>query len=268
MRCKTVSEIINAFPTSLREIIGHIRLPGDHGAHLAQTLRYGKLVGASDGSLLTHNQQQIGGHSYSLQAWETDKNNITGYAVTPHSPQMSSTTTELYGLLGAVLSVFLITSGHNITSSKCPITIYADNEQAINKAKQLQPPLNISETDADDYDIWRLMIDIQQHIPIKLHFQWTKGHQNEHNGKLIYGPFPRDVQLNIKMDELAKRGAHESKARGKSLRRPVYSTTILSFYDKNNQLIQNIRKYITYNLNAPQMIQYMEKKFGWDSNIR
>ena len=64
------------------------------------------------------------------------------------------------------------------------------------------------------------------------------------------------------MDELAKKGAYKARDKAIALRRPVYSTTVLGFYNNENQQIQNIRKHITYTLNAPQMIKYIDKKFN------
>ena len=55
-----------------------------------------------------------------------------------------------------------------------------------------------------EYDLWRLIWDCKHSTSVKINVKWVKGHQDEDTkGQKIHGPFQREVQLNIDMDEKA-----------------------------------------------------------------
>ena len=100
---KTLRDTVNALPPALRNVLGTIQFPNNDGSLLVQSLQQGMLLGSCDGSVISKYNPYQRGHAYSLQDWNTDKNNIIGYSPTPMTNTMSSLTTELYGVLATAL---------------------------------------------------------------------------------------------------------------------------------------------------------------------
>ena len=118
--------------------------------------------------------------------------------------------------------------------------MYCDNKEVIDKATNVEPILNISETKKTEYDLWQLLHLIRKNMSLKIEFEWIKWHQDRNKeGKQIYGPFSRPVQLNILMD------MYESKGAGlfpnQIMVRHVFSTTKIGFFNSNgiNRIYEN-----------------------------
>ena len=93
-----------------------------------------------------------------------------------------------------------------------------------------------------------------------------KGHQDtDKHGNLLHGPFKKEVQLNILVDELATRGMEIGKIL--KLRRPNFSTTVLSIYDKDGKHINDVRSYMTEKINGGRLMEYMKKRRGWTQQV-
>ena len=158
---KQLKTIIDSLPTSLRTTLGEIHLPLDNGCELIEALNTGQLLGASDGSVRTNKTKTIGGHSYSLRHWNTDKYKLTGKSPTPYSTTITSLTTELYGLLATTISLLVLTKTHQhriVPSASATLT--SDNEQAVKMAKEYEPAINISDTLKPEYDVQLLLYQI------------------------------------------------------------------------------------------------------------
>ena len=259
----TVSEIIEALPQVWRQMLGNIQIPEDEGKYIYHSLHKGDVIGASDGSVVELNNESYGGHSYSAQSWNTDNLRICGEAPTPHSTKVTSLTTELYGLMATTLVIYILSKKYGTQyPASTTINITADNEQAIQMGNEWNPPLNISETNTHEYDLWVLLYQLKQASPVNLTYTWIKGHQDQlKSGEKIFGPFTRPVQLNIQMDILAKRAASQSTLH--QTIRPVYSTTAMGIYTPHNVYIGDIHEYIQYVMTAKQLIDYLINKNKW-----
>ena len=123
--------------------------------------------------------------------------------------------------------------------------------------------INITETNIPEYDIKLLIQKITQLIPVQVHFQWIKGHQNElNNGERIHGPFPRLVQTNIEMDTKAAEAILIAKSI--QIKRPTYCTTKLGLYNKNNEFVYDIREQLLYNNRYNDLWTYLKDKNKWE----
>lgn len=81
---------------------------------------------------------------------------------------MTSLTTELYGLLAVTIFLYTLQQHYNIKQNhKCKVAIYCDNQQAINMANEMEPPINISKTLVPEYDLQQLLHSIQQLLKLK-----------------------------------------------------------------------------------------------------
>jgi hypothetical protein len=100
-------------------------------------------VGATDGSVINTFQSLYGGHAATIQSEHHDINSFTMYSPSPHSTEMSSTTTELYAYIAIVVMIHLLSIAHSITNGK--IIIYIDNQEAGNRGDQDLDLINISD---------------------------------------------------------------------------------------------------------------------------
>ena len=260
----TLEETIAHIPTAFSQILGQWTLPMDNGAYLAQRLKSSNVIGASDGSLLRDdNHCPKGGHAYSIQAVENNEQRMYGQATTPLSTNMSSLTTELYGLIATTLSIYLICKQQRIQDDgkKCKMVIYADNKEAPKREKEIHEFINISETLKPEYDLTQLLQELLKITPIDIAFVWVRGHQDElENGNKIAGPFQRHVQLNIEMDTLAKAGLTMKKH---TTRRRTLQSTRIGLYTDNGVFIDDLKTHLQLEYLGKPLKQYLMGKFWW-----
>jgi len=261
----TLINMINTLPQALKKILGKITIMQETCEHLLNMAVENKLIAASDGSMHKTETGFYGGHGYSTQATENDNERIIGSAATPRSNDSSSLTSEMYGILANLLIICLLEKKYRQTKAKkAKYMIICDNKEALKRAQSTPDPMNISETLVSEYDLWKLISEIRQTIKGNLTFRWVKGHQNEKNGKLKYGPFDRNTSLNIEMDKEASKGVLQHQTT--KIMRDIYSTTIYGIYDTDNIMVGNMTKYLYTKVNGTQLEQYMKTKFNWSEN--
>ena len=259
-RKDSLEATFNEIPQNMREIMGKVSLPNDGGKQLVEAINGAGLIGASDGSV---KGDKDGSFAYSIQANNSDENRIMGYQKVPRSNEMSSLTSESYGMLGTLISIMLICTQHREQISRTgKIIVTSDNKEVIDRLENESQPLNTTETWKPDYDLWKLMNEIKGKIPVKVKTKWVKGHQDSlPNGDKIHGPFPREVELNILMDKYAGMASDNS-----SLITPVrrtYKHTVIGMYDKNNEMITDLRKFLYTSVNGSKLQEYINKKYNW-----
>lgn len=264
----TLKCMIESLPNSIKTLLHNIQLPPDNGKAMITSLNTGNLVGSCDGSVKELEDLPFGGFSYSIQDYYTDDNRIFGSCQVPLSNKITSLTSEMYGIIATLLCVYIIESVHySELTTNDTVNITSDNKQAIKRSKKRPTLLNIGETLVAEYDLWKLIWEIQDSIHARVTFSWIKGHQNELNEKeKIFGPFPRKVQLNIEMDSKAKQGFELNKK--STLYRPLYKETILGIYDKEKRLMTDVRTYVYQKINGQRIHEYMAEKYGWNKTHR
>ena len=260
-------ELYNKLPNRLQVLLQDYHFPSDNGESLIVALSNGTLVGASDGSVKMNHTKQIGGYSYSLQHQNTDIGRIVGCASAPMSNSTTSLTTELFGLLATTLCTFLLwkcNEFHPAMRNKQPsLAIYSDNKEAIGKCNEEAEDLNVSDHRRPEYDIEKLVWEIKHLLPIRIAYIWVKGHQNEtKTGNPIYGPFRREVCLNIEMDRLANIGCSLPR-----VKRPMFSATKMTFYTEDDLMITDFEKYLYEKINGEFLLQYVSEKYDIERDI-
>ena len=161
---------------------------------------------------------------------------------TPKSNDMTSLTSEMFGILGTLIVVYILSlhNDENIERQKHAIYIYSDNKEAIKRSTDRPELLNVSEHMKSEYDVMMLIWDIQDLLPHKIIHRWVKGHQDmTKSGVQLYGPFIREVKLNIEMDQVANEGCKLD-----LWQRPIFSHTKMGFYDNRGAMITNIDTYV------------------------
>ena len=257
-------DTVNRLPRELTSILHTIEYPGDDGIDLAFGILEGKVYGACDGSLKQEKHKTKGGFGYTIQLKDTDKISIKGWSPTPLSNNMTSLTSEFFGALATLLIVFSIYCQYkevlHFESVRSTMIIWIDNKETMTRVSATEEKMNVSETLIPEYDIEQLTKEIIKLLPFKVTLKWVKSHQNEtKEGKTIYGPFPREVQLNCEVDELAKKGLELKPAK-----RQIYTHTIAGIYDATGVLATDISKYLYSTINGPPVLEYVGKKFNWE----
>ena len=142
---KTLQQILEETPDALKVLMGVVDIPSDDGETLANAMMMGELIGASDGSVIQVHDEDVGGHSFTLQSRTVNDYKTQGKGPTPTSDSINSTTTEHYGFLGMLVTVYIITMKFDITTSK-PIVMLSVSKETIKRMKDIQPPINLKDT--------------------------------------------------------------------------------------------------------------------------
>lgn len=102
---------------------------------------------------------------------------------------------ELQGIYSVLLALQVLTKFHQLTSGS--ITLYCDNEKAVELANQLTP----FSSSLSHMDLLRSIQHLHTSLPFRVQFQHVRGHQDQ-----IFSAWSlsRPSQLNIACDHLAK----------------------------------------------------------------
>ena len=264
----TLEEMVEVLPRSLRLLVGEITLPRDGGNALGESVVDGTCVGASDGSLVRDYTETKGSHGYVLSSTNPEVGEIAGWGPSPESDEMSSMTTEHFGLIGLLVTLHLLCKKFKLTEDECfdSVLIYIDNKTVVERGTEKQELINLSDYAVPDQGLWSLTTELINKLPIKIEIRWVKGHQDENRfGEKINGPFKKEVMMNIQVDEFARRGMEMGV--GKITIKPVLSTEVIALYTKNEVQITNLRKYIVRTKNGKELEQFLKDKKGWDDEI-
>ena len=257
-------DIISKVPANLQPMIGEVSIPTDDGLRISEAIVAGNCVGASDGSLICNYDRTRGGHGYCLIDRNEEHEHLQGWGPSPDSDDMSSMTTEHYGLIGLLVTIHILCKKYKLRREECfdEITIFIDNQTVISRGKERQELINLSDYSVPDQDLWQVTTDLIDALPVEIKLKWVKGHQDTNtHGDKIYGPFKCDVMLNIIVDELAGKGTKLGEER--ITKKNVLSTEVLSLYDKNEVQVSNLRNYMVQKVNGKELKDYMMRRKGW-----
>ena len=262
----SILQIVESLPPELHSIMGNIK-EIQMIDQLHESLCENNLFGTCDGSLIRSNPTSRGSHAYSLMHPSLNQCRIIGSSSTPSTTNITSLTTEMYGLLCTTLLVFCLCKYDKATiPSNITVQIYCDNKQAVTMCSNKNPCLNISETLQAEYDLQLLIQQVAQACYVNIEFQWIKGHQDELKcGTKIYGPFSKVVQANIDMDKFASTAA--SKSEHTFIKRPTFNTTKMSIYNEANEYVTDLQEQLTTNLRHNDLWLYLMRKNKWNEEI-
>jgi len=108
-------------------------------------------------------------------------------------------------MCGTVLILYMM----SLQFDECPTNVtvkvfFCDNAQVVSRSNDMDYiKVKVSEYNVLDYDLWKFIQELQSLIPFCMKYNWVQSHQDAHDeGKLLYGPFARDAELNIMADKL------------------------------------------------------------------
>ena len=264
----SIHEIIARLPPSLQQMIGVLGQLTDEGLRVSESIVGGNCIGASDGSLQNRYESNRGSHGFALRDKDRGNIGIEGWGVSPCSDDMSSTTSEHYGLLGLLVLLHILCNKYKLCQEECfgRVVVYIDNKTVVTRGNEAQSPVNLSDFAIPDQDLWALTSELINKLPIRMTIKWVKGHQDENRfGEKIHGPFTRDVMMNVLTDELASRGMELGEEH--AITKHTLSTAAISLHNANKVQVKNIRKFITKEIKGKDMVEYHMKRKNWDEEV-
>ena len=261
----SLQELLDQLPTALEGMVGKVIIPADDGLAISEAIVGGYCLGASDGSLIQGFRTRRGSHGYALCTSNENNEMIEGFGPSPDSDSMSSTTTEHYGVIGLLVILHMVSKKYLLCRNECydSVRILVDNKTVVERCNRPQEVINISDYAVPDQELWALMTELLRQLPIDVEMEWIKSHQDTNEfGERINGPFSQEVNMNIIVDKLATRGMEMRSER--YLQRQNLYNAVLSIYNKDGVLINDVRRYMTETINGEAMLEYMEKRRGWE----
>ena len=109
----------------------------------------------------------------------------------------TSYSTEISGILGAIVAVHHLLSVSGIMWRSLTGTLWCNNKAAVNKYNELNDdlPFSLTEANESDADVLQEIRHWKSKMLVKITAQWVKAHQ--HN------PTTREARLNNVVDRLA-----------------------------------------------------------------
>ena len=196
-------ETLDPTPTTVEELLPSL---GEDGwplktawfpdeERLVQAIQNGTARGVSDGSY-----KPKANPSLAAAAWiildEAGSTHVGGVVrVTGMQNETNAYRAELQGLHAMVMAVWTLCRAHNVTTGS--ITLGLDNERAYFKCldQHLDPPQNMKHV-----DLIRAIRRIMDDVPIQIHLEHVRGHQDEKADR----PLTFMEHLNVAADAMAK----------------------------------------------------------------
>ena len=266
-----VSALFASLPTFFQFLLQACHFLWDSTArkNIHSNLCSGQLSVATDGSLL----HSTGAGSFGVIICPNGNSDFTysGFAPIPNSTNPSSLTTEHYGLLTltAILHIVYSTSytpeeKQLHTKKTFPaVPVYIDNTELVKRGNRVSPiRLTLKEHSVSDYDLWEFTNLLLKPLPIRLSCEWVKSHQDD-NAALTDLDLP--AQLNVAADQCAS-AAHHRDYPLPSLQKPFLSSSMIGFFDKDEQEIIHFLSYFTDSFHSQPALQYMADKYLWSKS--
>ena len=195
----TIRDLYSSLPRSLQRLMGHIEWPDEETTKaLADAIRQGTAVGASDGSVRT--KEGRASHAWILHA--PNGAEIIGKGpVDGNNSSRTSHRAELQGQAGLFLMVSMLVQFYSIVRGH--VNTYCDNAPVVNKIRKGWSMLRLRHTKGPDSDLQATMRVIQRQLDNKCSYttEWVRSHQDK---ETPLHTLPREVALNVRMDTATK----------------------------------------------------------------
>mmetsp|Transcript_15421 Transcript_15421/g.21966 ORF Transcript_15421/g.21966 Transcript_15421/m.21966 type:complete len:963 (+) Transcript_15421:236-3124(+) len=195
----SIQDLYQTLPRSLQRIAGVIEWPDEDTTHsLAEAIRQGNAVGASDGSVRAHDDEAT--HAWIIQA--PNGAAITGRGPVDGTSQVrTSHRAEIQGQVGIFLMVATLVQFYTII--KGHITTYCDNLPVVTKIQKGWQLLRLKHTKGSDTDLQvtlrHLFTQLGKGVTHKT--LWVQSHQDKN---MPLHSLPQEVALNVRMDAETK----------------------------------------------------------------
>jgi len=197
----TLADLYAQLSPPIQRLLGKIDWPSSGTLDkLAESLKDGTIVGASDGSV--RYEEALSSHAWILQA--RDGSEITGSGPVDGAERYrTSHRAEIQGQAALFIFVSLLAKVYGIFSGK--IATFCDNQPVVTKMKKGWHMLRLRHTKGPDSDMQAILRDtldsLKNHNVIHYTTDWMRSHQDKQSD---IRSLPKEVALNIRMDEATK----------------------------------------------------------------
>ena len=170
------------------------------GLHIAQAIKDGTAIGVSDGSYQPNKARHLASAGWIILDLNTHQQTGGVVRVSGTKRETNAYRAELQGLHAMLLAVHTLCKFHQIAQGS--IILGLDNEKGVDKSKDtfLDPTSNTRHV-----DLIRAIRRIIAQLPITVHLEHVRGHQDEKANR----PLTPLESLNVAADTMAKTHLHE-----------------------------------------------------------
>jgi hypothetical protein len=220
------------------------------------SIQQGTAKAVSDGSYVA--REGTGSAGWIIEG-SVEGNQLRGQQETPGSrDSQCSHRSEMWGILGAVMTINDLCRNHNITQGA--ITAKCDGEGTINIVQHFH---KVTKNSRKHFDIILALKSAIEISPIQWEFRHLKGHQDRH---VSYSQLDRWAQLNVLADTIAKneitRVLNEGGRRGNDLPIPYNQCRIFwkDTQGTNEPICSHLSNTLTDLIQSETIKNYWEKK--------
>ena len=228
--------------------MGHIEWPDKATTRsLAEAIRQGTAIGASDGSVRAKDDKAIQAPD---GAEIIGKGPVDG---THHS--RTSHRAELQGQTGILLMVTLLVQCYSIVSGR--IATYCDNKPVVTKLKRGWDMFHLRHTKGPDTDLQATARHALQQLKQKCTYttEWVQSHQDKWTP---VSSLPREVGLNVRMDGETKKAYELPPEWQKSNSVPVLPEEGCAVYISKNKITSALYPTLLERWHEEEAHQYLE----------
>jgi len=239
-------------------LVGPIQPPDE--ADLVEVVAHiqsGTLLVCSDGSF--HPHRGIGSHAW---VFATSTGQILLQGAVPvdcHPKDLSSYRPELGGITSLLFLLTVITKISAITSGQ--VTLYCDNQSALENVFTSTPKRGIYPLLAVDYDLLVLAKDMLQALPIRVSWAWVKGHYKGDDRKIQH-------DLNDLVDTLATQFRVAPPAGYEPTSKPMFHQLHAAALYRDGSMVTGKLSTIIYErCFQDKLIQTIKKRTKWSDEV-
>ena len=151
----------------------------DQVNQLIKAIKYGSVVGASDGSLLPMQRTQfdeytpptVGSYRFIIQDEYNNNTYIRGCHVSPNSNTLSTLTTVSFGCIALLTTIHLLCAQGRLDEydeDMNTILVGLDNQEVYDRTMMDPPEMNTSDHLRPEWDLWKIMRMLLRVIPVKV----------------------------------------------------------------------------------------------------
>jgi hypothetical protein len=258
----TPSSIIDLFaqlPSPLQRLIGNIEWPPPETlSKIADSIKAGTLIGASDGSV--RYADSLASHAWILQT--PDGSELAGHGPVDGAERYrTSHRAELQGQAALFLMISLLAKFYEICSGK--LQSFCDNQPVVTKMKRGWRMLRLRHIKGPDSDIQAILrttlASLRDENGVTYSAEWVRSHQDKiHDLRSL----PREIALNIRMDDATKT-AYDLPQRWLTQETvPVYQQEGCAVYLDNIKITSSLSSTLADHWHTAEAKQYLLERHG------
>ena len=164
--------------------------------------------------------------------------------------------TELYGMLGALLTLQTLLQQQRQQWVRLSGTLWCDNKAAVKRFNDLEDdkPFSLTIANQTDADVLQELRVLKYNLPIEVSAAWVKGHQTS--------PKTKEARLNIIADRIADEQHDTSGEWATRQRSEMLPHTNAQLVIDGKRYTGSINKRIQYRMYEAKARQYISEKLG------